>query len=223
MGPMNCRCLLWSLPAALLLAAASGARGDVVFSNLGPGDTFANSAWVVQGFDPPSGRLDINVAAAFTVGPNAYTLTSADLALYRGPGTGPLSVSLMSNSGTLPGSVLLSTSLTTIPESPGGPAVVTALFGGGYTLQANTTYWLMADTNADTVVYWEQNLLGAKGQAVQFNGDPWVLSDQDTTAFRINGSAVPTAVAVPLPSAAAARLTLLPLVLLARAMRRRTT
>src|SRR4051794_13014999 len=73
---------------AVMLAAftshwATEARGDPVFNTFGAGDTYNLAiAYSVTGLTLLIGQ-DIDTAGKFSVGPSAYTLTGADLALHR--------------------------------------------------------------------------------------------------------------------------------------------
>ena len=67
----------------LLLAVVlttSCVRADVVYNNLGPGDTFSASGRILIG--PDAGVFsDVNQAASFSVGPTAHHLTDVVLGL----------------------------------------------------------------------------------------------------------------------------------------------
>ena len=64
----------------LVAFASSFATADVVYNNLGPGDTFSVGGRILVG--PDNGAFgDINQAASFSVGPTAHYLTDVVLGL----------------------------------------------------------------------------------------------------------------------------------------------
>src|SRR5690606_602731 len=84
-----------------------------------------------------------DAGASFTVGPNNYFLDSVDMAMRDINEIGNFSVELWSNSGSgLPGTQLLIGSPGPVSTTA---SVITVDFGGTFELQANTTYWIVAD------------------------------------------------------------------------------
>ena len=86
----------------LIAAIAASANAGVIFSNLGPGDSFGTpSGWVVGNRITPFGSITLEIAAAFTAA--AYTVfTGADFATELFDQPGDLTVVLLAtgSSGT---------------------------------------------------------------------------------------------------------------------------
>ena len=219
---MHVRLLAAFCACALLSAFPSIASADTVYSNLGPGDSFNTGSGTLIG----SGSEN-ELAAQFTVGPTAYTLSSADVALWGILAEdGPASVTLWDNvfvvgPGNSPGSVLATGSNVFAPL--GGPALRTSTFGGSVTLAANTTYWLALSVPNGEELAWMWNNTGGTGAAVRAGGvSPWFnASNLSTSAFRINGAPQNGIHPVPTPTASAAGLALLASILAAHQLRRR--
>jgi len=168
-------------------------RADVIYSNLGPGDSFDTVAYLVLG---PTSNLgvDIDIAAPFMGSAQPTVLASAEMALGHSPlsGNNELLVQLRSDVGGSPGSVLASSSVAQVPA---GPTLVTADFSASpVTLQPGNTYWLVADANDDAFLLWFWNNTGDFGVAERQSDIPgggWNAFDGVSPAFRINGNVVP--------------------------------
>ena len=180
----------------LMAFATSSAFADVVYNNLGPGDTFSAGGRILTGPDNIS-FSDINQAASFSVGPTAHYLTDVVLGLgVRDTPASPFVPSSVNvvvaddNSGA-PGAVLL-----TMPYSittPGDQAI-TVQDAGSVLLAANTNYWVIADAQGAFDGAWRFNNQGAFGlTAGQSSGNAWNLRpDDEMYALRVNGNpAVP--------------------------------
>ncbi len=168
------RCTMASA-AMFAVSLFSAARADIIFNNFGAGDTFGNSGLLLQG--PAVGTIgDVNQAAAFTVGATDVILTSVQLGINTGgtgPGTGPIDVLLAANAAGLPGATLQS-SLVNVNVS--GKQVISAGYNGTLQLSANTTYWVVADTEGTFDGGWNFNTTGDTGlTAGQTEGNPWSL------------------------------------------------
>ena len=180
------------LTAMIAVSLFSAARADIIFNNFGAGDAFGNSGLLLQG--PAVGTIgDVNQAAAFTIGATDVFLTSVQLginAVEQGPGTGPIDVKLAANAGGLPGATLQS-SLVNVNVT--GKQVISAAYNGTLQLSANTTYWVVADTEGTFDGGWNFNTTGDTGlTAGQTEGNPWNLHAPDQRfAFRVQGRLVP--------------------------------
>jgi hypothetical protein len=174
-----------------LAAGAACGRGEaaVIFSNLGPGDSFSNTGRIVQG--PGVGTIgDVNQGSTFTVGPANSFLTSVSLGIgvNQSPntGTGPIDVLIAADAGGSPGAVLrtLSTNLGAT-----GDQLVTLPDDGSLELSANTTYWVLMDGEGSFDGAWRFNDTGDIGlTAGQTEPNPWNLRiDDDRYALRVEG------------------------------------
>jgi hypothetical protein len=186
--------------ALVICALSSAARADIVFSNFGPFDAFANSGRLVQG--PAVGTIgDVNQAAAFTVGSLSYALTSLELGISTGgpsPGTGPIDVVLAADAAGLPGAALR---VFPLNVNVSGKQIITAADDGSFQLDANTTYWVIADGEGSFDGGWYINSIGDTGpNAGQTEGNPWNLHgvNDERYALRVQGRPV-----VPEPAAIA--------------------
>jgi hypothetical protein len=164
-----------------------------VYSNLGPGDSFSvDTLYNVDG----QGWGNFSRAARFTVGPNNYLLDSVDLPLgwYQSPyENNTMYLDVRTDAAGQPGSTLDSTSAG-VHYSWGYNAQLTSgNFGGSATLQANTTYWLVATAGSLQALYWSQNSTGDIGVGIYYHDlDVWGFDDDPefsfAPAFRINGT-----------------------------------
>ncbi|HTV07576.1 MAG TPA: choice-of-anchor R domain-containing protein [Candidatus Aquilonibacter sp.] len=137
--------------ALLMIFAAQGsvARADTVFSNFGASQTYVGNSWWDGGLYVGNGpEVD---AFSFTPGETA-TLTGADLALaIVGGSSTPVNLYVESNSGGAPGTILDTLTQTgTIPVYPYTGVVNFACSASCSTLQAGTTYWLVAQETDPT-------------------------------------------------------------------------
>ena len=178
----------------LLSFAASSAFADVIYNNLGPGDTFSFSGRILTGPDHISFG-DINQAASFSVGPTAHYLTDVVLGLgVRDTPASPFVPSSVNvvvredNSGA-PGAGLLT---LPYPITTPGDQAITVQDAGSVMLAANTDYWVIADAQGGFDGAWRFNNQGAMGlTAGQTNGNAWNLRPNDEMyALRVNGNPV---------------------------------
>jgi hypothetical protein len=185
----------------VLSTSGAAAASSIVFTNLGPGDTYLTS-----GGTPVTGPTnvfliftgtDIDRAMGF-VPLITSTVDSISLALGLEVGTNALSVALANDSGGLPGAILESFHFTGIPAFPAS-SLLTAASSAHPLLQAGTPYWLVADASSDTAAVWMFNSIGATGPiASQTNGAGFVLAGPGSTssAFQVEGTPVPEPAAV---------------------------
>jgi hypothetical protein len=188
--------LIWSL-GACLAALAGQARADVIYSNLGPGESYVqNTGWTESG--PNSGAGTVREAFAFTVGGTDTSFDSARLALGLRAGANEIDLRLYDTVNGHPGTVL-----ETIHASGQMPAF--GQFGSGHLvefdsalhplLQAGGTYWLLPFASGDTLALWNWNNQGRNGPFA-FSNDveptTWKVVQQVTQgAFEVNGTPSP--------------------------------
>ena len=203
-GMIMIRNSIWSLAviAALAFDAAPLSAG-VIYSNLGPGDSFSpNSGWVVATLASQD-HVDQAIAMPFTVVGTNYTFTSAELAMYVAHGTSPLNISLTADAGGLPGDVIETMSVSILNSEP---TLITATSSLLPTLTAGSTYWITAVASGNLSSAWMfadelgMPIFGTVGYSYD-SGDSWStssttpprdpLTSNEEAAFRVNGSPVP--------------------------------
>lgn len=179
--------------AVAVLGLAAGAQAAIIFDNFGPGDAFADFGRILEGEGVGSiGNVD--QASSFTVGPDSYFLTSVSLGIFvrSSPsiGTGPLDIVLAADAGGSPGATLRTFPLNV---NVTGKQIVTGVDDGSFTLNANTTYWVIADGKGDFDGAWYFNTTGDVGlTAGRTNNGAWNLRpDDDRYALRVEGRVVP--------------------------------
>jgi hypothetical protein len=172
----------------LIAGIAASANAGVIFSNLGAGDSFGTSGWVVGNRTTPFGSTSLEIATAFTP-TSAGLFTGADFAAYLFGPPGDLIVALRATGPSGTPDTALETFLVPAPMLPSLVSVQSTL---NPVLNAGTEYWL--DISApSTVAVWLDNDQGVRGPvAVNQNGRGFVLltdfggNPPVQPAFRIN-------------------------------------
>lgn len=182
-----------------LLALPSSA--SVIFSNLGPGDTFGAGGNVFRGAgDPDSSTSPPDIAESF-IAAITDDIFSVEVPLLLISDTAPSSVTvhIASDSGGSPGVILQSSSLV-VPT--GSPALAVATFGSGTTLTSGATYWLWLMAGGSDVVRWQSAdpVVGTGFQQSFNSGTSWVDRGAQDVALRVNGFSDPTGGQVPEPA-----------------------
>jgi hypothetical protein len=189
-----------TLLAALLLVVAIGCasrlNAAVIYSNLGPNDSFFTSPGTYPVWNLTSGGF-IHRAASFTVpGSQNVQFGSADLGLHLQTGTNSANVTLAANgSGNLPGATIESINIS-LPPPSANPTIVTATSNTNPTLTPGTTYWIVASVNfPGTMATWGPNNTGALGgnaTRTNFQNGQWF--DQGpggVPSLRVNSREIP--------------------------------
>jgi hypothetical protein len=162
----------------------------VVFSNLGPGDTYAaRGGWTVYGSAAP---LDTDRASPFV--PLAdYVLDSIQIALTWSGGTNAAQVWLMSDAGDVPGTILETFEVTNLPAfGTTDSTLATASSIARPVLSAGVQYWLAVSATSDGSFAFNTNVIGQIGLASRDNSGPWGNNGPFAAgAFRIYGRSVP--------------------------------
>ena len=207
------------------------AKADVIFSNLGAGDSFTlTSGWVVGNRTTPFGSVTLEVAAAFTPASDAI-FTGVDFAAELLGQPGDLTVALLVTGASGTPDAALETFTVAAPAFPSLVSIASSL---NPVLNAGTEYWL--DILSDsTAAWWLDNDQGLGGPVAENqNGQGFVLltdfggNPPVQPAFRINddpgtvnpalisGLSTPLGIAVvaTVPEPSSLTLTLLGLVLL---------
>jgi hypothetical protein len=183
------------LVVVVLLLSSLTIQAEVIFSNLGSGDSFAPlSSLLITGPDANLSGINpgnFDAAVAFTVNPaQSYTLDSIEVPIALREGASSIAIRLYADNEGLPGAELGSVDLGAIPVTA---TLLTADFHAqSIALLPGPSYWLAADAAQDTFVLWQFNDVGQLDIAYRTTG-PWIsqIGVQTTPALRINGTAVP--------------------------------
>ncbi len=176
---------------ALGMAATVQASPVTIYSNLGPDASYDCCSSYAAEYSP---------AMAFTVPAGAdYELTQIDIGLTAEGdlGTASVTVSLMTDAGGIPGSVITSWTLTNLPEFGSITTIDSSqtIPGiAGITLSGGTQYWLTVfPDNPDTHAGWNFNSTSQKGGAAYSydGGNSWIYRSSDILgAFEVHGDPV---------------------------------
>jgi len=187
--------LLTALAVLTLAFCATASAADILYTTLGPnGEYDTASGYFVDGSQFNNQVL----ALPFT--PNqTENMVDAVLALgnYAG-GNSPINLYLAEDTGAgEPGSVIATlTQQGDIPPFSGGGGLVTFNCNGCGTVDAGSTYWLIAqETDPGTEQAWMFAYQDQQGH-LAFNqtgtvDGPWNQFDGTITGFRVDGEAVP--------------------------------
>jgi len=166
---------------ALLMTAAFGfakpLEAAVIYSNLGPNDSFVTSPGTYPVWFLNSGGF-IHRAASFTVpGSQNVQFGSADLGFHLQSGTNAATVQLAANgAGNLPGAVIETINFS-LPAPSANPTIVTATSNTNPTLVAGSTYWIIASVQfPGTMATWGPNntaALGGNATRTNFQNGQW--------------------------------------------------
>jgi hypothetical protein len=149
----------------------------VIYSNLGPNDSFSTSPGTYPVWNLTSGGF-IERAAAFTVpGSQNVQFGSADLGFHLQTGTNSAAVKLAANaSGNVPGTIIESINIS-LPPPSANPTIVTAVSNTNPTLVAGNTYWIIASVNfPGTMATWGPNTTntgGGNATRTNFQNGQW--------------------------------------------------
>jgi hypothetical protein len=156
----------------LIAGIFAPANAGVIFSNLGPGDSFGmTSGRVVGNRTTPFGSVTLEFAAAFTPVSDVI-FTGADFAAELLEQPGNLTVALLATgpSGTPDAALEMFT-----VAAPALPSLVSIASSLNPVLNAGTEYWLDI-SSASTAAWWLDNDQGLSGPvALNQNGQGFVL------------------------------------------------
>jgi hypothetical protein len=183
----------------LLLAAANGVRADVIaYSSFGPGnggnDYNTGLGWTVG--NDFSGD-NIAVGESFTPSQTG-TLSKIVVALQFVAGTNAGTISLRADAGGVPGAVLESFNVGSLPTDDGAFHTPTTVNDAlNVPLVAGTTYWVVASASATDSLAWMFSDSATGNHATSFDGGAtWFANPDSQGAFRVTEN-LPT---VPEPS-----------------------
>jgi hypothetical protein len=188
--------LLAALLAAVAIGCASRLNAAVIYSNLGPNDSFFTSPGTYPVWNLTSGGF-IHRAASFTVpGSQNVQFGSADLGFHLQTGTNSANVTLAANgSGNLPGATIESINIS-LPPPSANPTIVTAVSNTNPTLTPGTTYWIVASVNfPGTMATWGPNNTAATGgnaTRTNFQNGQWFNQGPGgVPSLRVNSREIP--------------------------------
>jgi hypothetical protein len=180
--------------AISLMVLPQVSSATTIFTNFGTGQSFdAINGWTTSG--PSSGVGSFEPAMAFTPTGN-FDLTQIDVALSLARGTDSVILSLNSDAGNAPGTVIQSWTLSNLPTF-GSEYTPETVLGAGEPLSAGQQYWLVAAPGAsDSWAGWNQNSTSDIGTVPDSRdqGLTWNAVDrQPRGAFDVLGTShVPT-------------------------------
>jgi hypothetical protein len=167
-----------------LWSAAIPARADsVIFSNLGPGNSYTQGSGYTLG-DPDSGDYYVT-ANAFTVGSTSMNLAAIEVAAGIVTGTNQLTIDLDADSGGAPGAVIESFTVNNAMPTFGSVSsdnLVTATSVLQPLLTAGTQYWVVLSVPNDGTTWaaWNVNSIGDVGPVAQYDHGTFVFGGSDT-------------------------------------------
>lgn len=179
------------VPGILLVIPGYAAADSIIFSNLGPGGTY--NPGVAYGVSGPLSQNEGSAAIGQPFVPTAdFAFDAVEVAFNWVLDTNAGTVSLMSDLGGRPGSVLESFGFTDRPHSSStdselalGVSLLRPL------LRAGIPYWIVATAEGDAFMAWSHNNTGQFGTAIRINDEEWTLRpDLASAAFRVRGSPV---------------------------------
>jgi hypothetical protein len=186
------------LVIVLMIVFVNLSQADTIYSNLGPGLSYGNSA-----IRAATGSLNLAAATPFVVPSGAnYALTEIDLAI-GASASAPATIELTDNAGGFPGNVIASWTMNFPALFANSSIVPSQQITGitGITLDENATYWLaVLAANGSTDTWWSANNTGQINiKADSFtNGASWspLYTQNADVAFGVFGNSEP----VPEPS-----------------------
>ena len=184
------------LIVVVCLFLAGTAHAVVLFDNFGTGTTYDAAQSQDVSFHPVSDpgytqETDVDLAMAFTMGANDYSLLSVTLPLGNDFGTTIVDVSIHADNAGLPGTTLESWTLAFLV---GGDLTLSS--ASNPYLSAGATYWVVVSAPGPNSngIRWFRNSIGYTGPGASRTlldgaGD-WTPSASFRTALRVNGSRV---------------------------------
>ncbi|MFC1604756.1 choice-of-anchor R domain-containing protein [Planctomycetota bacterium] len=180
----------------LLLAIPSHAA--VIFSTLGPGDTYdIGTGYTIGSPDNEQGNQFSFAAVA------PYYLDTIELAAGLVSGTNEIDVWLMSDAAGQPGAIIEAFNFTNLGTFGQNNPLLVGTSVLRPVLTPGTDYWLIASApNSDTWAVWNISspaVLGLRATR-QGAGPWWVGLDETMAAFRVEGTVIPAPGAILLGS-----------------------
>jgi carbon monoxide dehydrogenase subunit G len=163
--------------------------GNIYYSNFGLDGSFSSTAWCVSGSAAIGCGPTVvrEIAVPFT--PNfTFTLHGISLPLSYSGGDNNATISLLADSGGLPGNTLDSWVVSNLPSDSPPPGTTTVLDTFNTMLQAGQQYWVEVQAFGDTLIQWYENGLGFTG-GMENNGSGWqpLTGAGSLPAFSVTG------------------------------------
>ena len=177
----------WASAAALLAATIGQARAGTIFSTFGSGQSF-NSAGTALTINSAE-----NIAADFT-STSATSVGSVALALF---GFAPMSLMLESNFRGVPSGVL-ATVVTGFTPNTATPTVFSFTLATPFSVAANTSYWLVAQSSDPTGDSWSPST--ATALAALYESLPGTIWTSTVTTVLAYSLSTPASATVPEPA-----------------------
>lgn len=182
--------------AIFCLSLAAPARADVIFSNLGIGDSYVlGTAWSIGGVE----FADSDQGSPFTASSDSV-FDSIEVAFTWNGGGNAGDIWLMSDVNGAPGDILEAFHFTDLPDfGSTSSALATGVSTLHPLLLEGNQYWVIATASVNAFMTFNFNATGDFGLAGRVNGGPWVTNPSfEAGAFRVNGT--PAVSAVPEPT-----------------------
>jgi hypothetical protein len=182
--------------ATLALAAPAVAWADIIFTNLGSGNSFDFGSANPVGFDFFTGDRDAQADSFLPSATAVLTRLAIALTAFDRTNAAPVTVSLAANFGGIPGSVFES---WTIPAgalgafgAPGVPLFLTSILHP--TLGLGTRYWVTASGGVADPIAWNLSLLNDPNPTATSvdGGVVWNTLGLTPGAVQVEGNIVPT-------------------------------
>lgn len=185
--------------AAALAVTSAATASEVLFDNFGPDDTYSLEMGASVGYGNPTFGETHEAATSFVVSGGDFYLDSAEFALLHNWGPDLVYANIHADDGDSPGSIIDSTSASGVTDPFVWAPPMMASFGGDVLLEDGKKYWLaLKSEEVDASLAWASSLNDWGERAWRIDGEPWntytssgpPLDDQ-RSAFRISGTAVP--------------------------------
>lgn len=181
------------IAVVILLCAGGQASAAVLFSTLSA-DPYDIHGGAPVGSMPGVGHFTQGNQFSFT-GMTSQSLDSIELAAALVSGTNQLDVSLMSDVGGQPGSVIESFSfIDQMGDFDNNNPLLVGTSILHPLLLPDTDYWLVPSASDETLAAWNYASPNVTGMVARsLDGGPWNVFNSDLSAFRINGVPAPSA------------------------------
>jgi len=187
LGGGNMRKSLWFIPALLMFAAvgAPAAKADTIFTDLGPGYD-PSIGWTVSG-STSAEVIAYDAAGTFTSS-GSYAVTQIDLGIGNVSGTNGATVELTTDNSGVPGTVLQTWNISSLPDFGSTSTTLTTISGiTGIDISAGTYFLVVLPGDSSTWDAWNWNSTGATG----LGGSTGYLAAGNTEpAFDVLGSSI---------------------------------
>jgi hypothetical protein len=177
-----------SAVVATVLITSGGVRADVIYSNLGPGDSYdIGTAWIVG-----LGFPIHHVAEPFRVTGKTYRLDAIEVPIGLVIGDNEFFLFLMTDENGRPGEVIEAFHIVGEmgPNWADDPPIRVESTDRPF-LRQGVRYWVAATATVETFATWNLNSTGDFGMHAQRKDDgPWTTKRAKRAAFRVSGTPI---------------------------------